>query len=93
MKDYVIAGDYKQFRWFCNQRKEAPNKYIYLTQSAQIRGVSFPIVYYVGTWYELPIDTLDEINRLILQSKGKIAYVMEDGGIKWAVETGGKAAL
>lgn len=93
VKEFVIAGNYGEFTWFCNQQKKPPNQYVYLTQPAQIRATTRPIVYHVGTWYQLPIDILEEISNLINQYQGTKAYVMEDGGIRFDVQTETKAAL
>lgn len=49
-KKYVIAGNYKEYKYFIDKKKFNPEEYVYVNDADSLRGLHDIHGYYVGTW-------------------------------------------
>ncbi|MBU2051348.1 MAG: hypothetical protein KKH61_20565 [Gammaproteobacteria bacterium] len=55
MKEFVLAGDYGQFRWACEHEQVNHRNYTYITDIHQLRGTIKPRIHLVEQYKKNPI--------------------------------------
>lgn len=49
-KIYIVAGNFRQANEWAREARIPPSKFVYVENVSRLRGVSDPVVAYVGTW-------------------------------------------
>lgn len=63
---YVLAGNYQQFLYFCQQNKLSPNAQArYISNAEMLRGAKDIEIVYTGTLYDRNPSEIADNNRAI----------------------------
>ena len=62
---FILAGNYKQARWYAQSKRIAPHEFVYVTGPHKIMGCSGCVMILVGTWKSRK-DALEIIDRAIV---------------------------
>ena len=66
MTNYILAGNYAQYKFICNQKKWNPNKDAkYIGEAHHLRGLSHGILYLYGTYWKHQWYTSEESDYLL----------------------------
>ena len=66
MRNYIIAGNYAQYKDWLRVKILSPSTHVYVTNPDTLRGVQNPHGWFIGTWYDR--DDMDLIFEVLLRA-------------------------